>query len=109
MTLNQSIFIVDDDDAVRRALTGIGSLLDYPVKPFASADEFLTYYTPDQAGCLVLDVKMPIMTGLELQRLLSDRGVSIPIIMISGHADVRVAVESMKLGAMTLLEKTIQP
>jgi FixJ family two-component response regulator len=105
MTATQTLFVVDDDDAVRRALVGVGALLDVPVKSFAAADEFLEAFTPEQSGCLVLDVKMPRMTGLELQRVLADRGVRLPVVMISGHADVRVAVEAMTLGAVTLLEK----
>lgn len=105
MTVEQTLFVVDDDEAIRRAFAGVGTLLDIPVKAFDSAAEFLDAYSPDQSGCLVLDVKMPGMTGLELQRLLIERGVEIPIIMISGHADVRIAVDAMARGALTLLEK----
>lgn len=105
MTAEPTIFVVDDDEAVRRALTSAGALLSNPVRGFASAAEFLAAYDPAQPGCLVLDIKMPGMTGLELQRKLADDGVSIPIVMISGHADVRIAVEAMTLGAVTLLEK----
>jgi len=82
-----------------------GGLLGHPVRAFASAAEFLRAYSPDQPGCLVLDVKMPGMSGLELQRRLADDGVTLPVVMISGHADVRIAVEAMTLGAITLLEK----
>lgn len=105
MTAEPTIFVVDDDEAVRRALTSAGALLGHPVRGFASAADFLAAYDPAQPGCLVLDIKMPGMTGLELQRKLADEGVSIPIVMISGHADVRIAVEAMTLGAVTLLEK----
>ncbi len=105
MTADPTIFVVDDDEAVRRALTTAGALLGHPVQEFPSATEFLASYTPEQPGCLVLDIKMPGMTGLELQRKLADEGVAIPIVMISGHADVRIAVEAMTLGAVTLLEK----
>jgi FixJ family two-component response regulator len=100
-----TVFVVDDDDAVRKAVASAGGLLGHPVRSFASAADFLTAYTPDQSGCLVLDVKMPGMSGLELQRKLADDGVSLPVVMISGHADVRIAVEAMTLGAVTLLEK----
>jgi FixJ family two-component response regulator len=100
-----TVFVVDDDDAVRKAVAAAGGLLGHPVRAFASAADFLTAYSPDAAGCLVLDVKMPGMTGLELQRKLADDGVSLPVVMISGHADVRIAVEAMTLGAVTLLEK----
>lgn len=105
MTAGATIFVVDDDEAVRRALAAAGSLLGHPVRAFASAAEFLAAYTPDQPGCLVLDVKMPGMTGLELQRKLAGAGAAVPVVMISGHADVRTAVEAMTLGAVTLLEK----
>jgi FixJ family two-component response regulator len=105
MSAEPTIFVVDDDEAVRRALTSAGALLGHPVRAFASATEFLDAYDATQPGCIVLDIKMPGMTGLELQRKLADEGVAIPIVMISGHADVRIAVEAMTLGAITLLEK----
>lgn len=100
-----TVFVVDDDDAVRKAVASAGGLLGHPVRAFASAADFLAVYTPDCPGCLVLDVKMPGMTGLELQRRLADDGIPLPVVMISGHADVRIAVEAMTLGAVTLLEK----
>lgn len=100
----QTIFVVDDDAAVGRALSSAGKLLGNPVREFASAADFLAAYT-GEPGCLVLDIRMPGMTGLELQRKLGDDGVPIPVVMISGHADVRIAVEAMTLGAVTLLEK----
>jgi len=100
-----TIFVVDDDAAVGRALQSAGKVLGYPVRAFASAAEFLAAYDREQPGCLVLDIRMPGMTGLELQRELADRGLNIPVVMISGHADVRIAVEAMTLGAVTLLEK----
>ena len=105
MSTEQTIFVVDDDQAVCRALASAGALLGHPVREFGTAAEFLTAYHPSNPGCLVLDIKMPGMTGLELQRKLADDGVTIPIVMISGHADVRIAVEAMTLGAVTLLEK----
>lgn len=104
MTAEPTIFVVDDDEAVRRALTTAGALLGHPVRGFASAAEFLAEFDPARPGCLVLDIRMPGMTGLELQRKLAD-GAALPVVMISGHADVRVAVEAMTLGAVTLLEK----
>lgn len=104
MSTEPTIFVVDDDAAVGRALASAGKVIGHPVCAFASALEFLSAYN-DEPGCLVLDIRMPGMTGLELQRLLSDRGITIPIVMISGHADVRIAVEAMTLGAITLLEK----
>lgn len=105
MSDEPTIFVVDDDEAVGRALTSAGKLLGHPVRAFTSALAFLEAYQRDQPGCLVLDIKMPGMTGLELQRALADANLSIPVVMISGHADVRIAVEAMTLGAVTLLEK----
>jgi FixJ family two-component response regulator len=105
VSAEQTIFVVDDDAAVGRAIQSAGKLLGHPVRTFASAQEFLAAYSSEQPGCLVLDIRMPGMTGLELQRELLDKSILIPIVMISGHADVRIAVEAMTLGAITLLEK----
>lgn len=105
MMSEPTIYVVDDDAAVRRAVASAGGLLGHPVKVFASAAEFLAALPSDPAGCLVLDVKMPGMSGLELQRALADEGMMLPVVMISGHADVRIAVEAMTFGALTLLEK----
>ena len=105
MTAEPTIYVVDDDAGVSKALAGAGALLGHPVRSFASAADFLADYDPAAPGCLVLDVKMPGMSGLELQRKLADEGVRIPVVMVSGHADVRIAVEAMTLGALTLLEK----
>ncbi|QJW97390.1 response regulator transcription factor [Frigoriglobus tundricola] len=104
MSAEPVIFVVDDDEAVGRALKSAGKLLGRPIRAFTSAAGFLAAYA-DEPGCLVLDVRMPGVTGLELQRKLADDGLTIPIVMISGHADVRIAVEAMTLGAVTLLEK----
>ncbi len=104
MSAKSVIFVVDDDEAIGRALTSAGKILGHPVRTFTSAAEFLAAYA-DEPGCLVLDIRMPGMTGLELQRKLADDGLTVPIVMISGHADVRIAVEAMTLGAVTLLEK----
>jgi FixJ family two-component response regulator len=100
-----TIFVVDDDPAVSRALTSAGRLLGLPIRAYASAAAFLSSYDPCQPGCLVLDIKMPGMTGLELQQKLVDEGSPLPVIMISAHADVRIAVEAMSRGAVTVLEK----
>lgn len=105
MELQPTIFVVHDDLGVSRALCSVGQLLDLPVSSMSSADMFLASYDPSQPGCLVLDVKMPGMTGLELQQKLADDGVPLPIVMISGHADVPIAVEAMRRGAVTVLEQ----
>jgi FixJ family two-component response regulator len=104
VTAEPTIFVVDDDAAVGRAIESAGRLLGRPVRAFPSAAAFLAAYA-DDPGCLVLDIRMPGMTGLELQRKLVDDGKAIPVVVVSGHADVRIAVEAMTLGAVTLLEK----
>lgn len=105
MSNEATIFVVDDDPAVCRALVSAGQLLGHPVRAFGNAQEFLDAYDPSQPGCLVLDIRMPGLSGLELQQKLRDEGISLPVVMISGHADVRIAVEVMSRGAVTLLEK----
>lgn len=105
MNPQPTIFVVDDDPAVSRALDRVGELLGLPVQGFASAAEFLEAYDRSLPGCLLLDLKMPGLTGLELQQKMAENRIRLPIIVISGHADVRIAVEVMSRGAMTLLEK----
>lgn len=105
MTNRPTLFLVDDDPAISRALASAGQLLGLPVLSFSSAEQFLRCYDRSQPGCLILDIKMPGMSGLELQQKLITEGIHLPVIMISGHADVRIAVEAMSRGAMTLLEK----
>ena len=100
----RTIAVLDDDPRVLESLAELFESAGYAVRAFASAQEFLAAYS-DEPGCLVLDIRMPGMTGLELQRKLADEGTNIPVVMISGHADVRIAVEAMTLGAVTLLEK----
>lgn len=101
----RTVFIVDDDEGVR---TSLGILLDsvgYRAVGFASAREFLERYDPDQPGCLLLDIRMPEMTGMELQRELAARAIFLPVIFITGHGDVAMAVEAMKSGAFDFLQK----
>ncbi len=101
-----TVFVVDDDPAVCRAIAaGIEKVVGLPVASFATAEQFLECFDPDQPGCLVLDVKMPGMGGLELQETLAKRGATLPVIMISGHAEVPTAVAAMRAGALMLLEK----
>lgn len=101
-----TVFVVDDDPAVCRAIaSGVELVLKLPARSYPTAEEFLADYNPTSPGCLVLDVKMPGMNGLELQQALRERGSSLPIIMISGHAQVPTAVAAMRAGALILLEK----
>tara|TARA_R110002072_G_scaffold302603_1_gene486701 strand:- start:164048 stop:164659 length:612 start_codon:yes stop_codon:yes gene_type:complete len=99
------VYIVDDDPAVRQAVGIVARALRVEVRAFARAEDFLAACDESTTGCLVLDVRMPETSGIELQRTLNAAGVRIPIIMMSGHADVRMAVEAMSQGAFTFLEK----
>jgi two-component system, LuxR family, response regulator FixJ len=99
------VFVVDDDDAVRGSLRLLLKSVGLAAQPFGSAQDFLEHYSPDQPGCLVLDVRMPGMSGLELQQQLNVRGAVIPVIFITGHGDVPMAVEAMHHGAFDFLQK----
>jgi len=100
-----TVFIVDDDQGIRRAMEllmrSVG--LDYEIHH--SGDDFLEHYSPERPGCLVLDIRMPGLGGLELQQRLSDMGSSLPIIFITGHGDVPMAVEAMQKGAVDFIQK----
>jgi two-component system response regulator FixJ len=100
-----SVVVIDDDDAVRGALKLLLKSIGLPVQVHASAQEFLSHYVLDQPGCLVVDVRMPGMSGLELQQQLNVRGAMNPIIFITGHGDISMAVEAMQHGAFDFLPK----
>ena len=100
-----TVFVVDDDNAVRNSLRLLLKSVGLASQPLGSAAEFLETYRPRQAGCLVLDVRMPGMSGLELQRELNLRGATIPVIFITGHGDIPMAVEAMQQGAFDFLAK----
>jgi FixJ family two-component response regulator len=99
------VFVVDDDDAVRNSLRLLLKSAGFPTTVLASAQDFLANWKDDQPGCLVLDVRMPGVSGLELQEELNRRGAIIPVIFISGHADVPMAVEAIQHGAFDFLQK----
>jgi two-component system response regulator FixJ len=105
MSAEPTVFVVDDDQPVRKSLDMLIRSVGLPVETFGSAQEFLDRYTPDRPGCLVLDVRMPRMSGLELQEHFNAQGVHIPIIFVSGHGDVPIAVRAIKNGAVQFLEK----
>lgn len=105
MSRKASVFIVDDDDAVRGSLRLLLKSVGLPAIAYASAAEFLLSWQPEQPGCVVLDVRMPGMTGIELQHELNRRGAIIPVIFISGHADIPMAVEAIQHGAFDFLQK----
>jgi len=100
-----TVFVVDDDEPVRDAIGLLLDTVDIPYETFESAQDFLSGYSRDRTGCLVLDIRMPGMNGLELQdRLLGDRD-PLPIIFITGHGDIPMAVEAMKKGAVDFIRK----
>ncbi len=99
------MFVVDDDRAVRSSLSWLLESVGLRVETFASAQEFLDTYDPERAGCLLLDVRMPGMSGLDLQRELHTRRAHLPLIIITGHGDIEMAVRAMKGGANDFLEK----
>ncbi|MBV6303626.1 response regulator transcription factor [Candidimonas humi] len=100
-----TIYIVDDDEAVRDSLRWLLEANGYRVRSFGAAEEFLNAYDPDQVGVLIADVRMPGMSGLELQEELMARRAPLPIVFITGHGDVPMAVSTMKKGAVDFLEK----
>ncbi|HPC93433.1 MAG TPA: response regulator transcription factor [Sedimentisphaerales bacterium] len=100
-----TVFVVDDDEAICRSLCLLIEDIGLNVQTFSGAREFLAQYEPSQPGCLVLDVRMSGMSGLELQAKLRELNMEIPIVIITGHGDVPMAVEAMKAGAMDFIEK----
>jgi FixJ family two-component response regulator len=103
------VFIVDDDASVRRSIQDLLSSVALRSEAFATPQEFLNSQRADCAGCLVLDVRLPGMSGLDCQRKLTEAGVTIPIIFITGHGDVPMSVRAMKSGAVEFLTKPFRP
>jgi FixJ family two-component response regulator len=99
------VFIIDDDASVRKALTNLLRSVGLQVESFGSAQAFLSSKRPDGPGCLVLDVRLPGSSGLELQRQLAESGIQLPIIFITGHGDIEMSVQAMKAGAVEFLTK----
>lgn len=105
MTDRPVVWIVDDDEAVRDSLSMLLRTVGIPVVAFASAREFLDGWSPGRPGCLVLDIRMPDMSGLELQTELARRRIKVPIIFITGHGDVPMAVQAIQRGATHFMQK----
>jgi len=105
INVRPTIFIVDDDSAVRDALKLLLRSVGQAVETFGAGQEFLDAYNDDRAGCLVLDIRMPGMSGLELQQKLNEKHAILPIIFITGHGDVPMAVEAMQAGAVDFIQK----
>lgn len=102
---DKTIFIVDDDQAVRDSLGWLISSVGFKAETFASAQEFLEAYQPGRSGCVLVDVRMPGMSGLELQKRMAAQPFCLPVIIVTGHGDVQMAVRAMKDGAFDFIEK----
>ncbi|MBN1437040.1 MAG: response regulator transcription factor [Sedimentisphaerales bacterium] len=101
----QVVFVVDDDEAVRKGISLLLKSVSIETETFGSAQEFLDAYNPGRPGCLVLDVRMPGMSGLDLQDHLAEQDIQLPIVIVTGHGDVPMAVRAVKMGAVDLIEK----
>ena len=107
MTDDTTVFVVDDDPAIRKSLRWLVESVGFSVQTFPSAMEFLDGYDPTVPGCLVLDMRMPGLSGLELQEKLCRESQQIPIIVLTGYGDVPMAIRAMKNGAVDFLEKPV--
>jgi len=108
MTAKRLVYLVDDDDAVRRSAGFMLKTSGYEVEAFASGVDFLKHIRHAPVGCILLDVRMPGMDGLEVQRELRSQGINMPVIVLTGHGDVNVAVAAMKAGAVDFIEKPFE-
>lgn len=104
-TPRHTVFVVDDNTAVRDAIRWLVEQVGLQVKTYATAQEFLGAYRPGMRGCLVLDIRMPGMSGIELQERLVREGAHLPVIIVTGHGDVPITVRAMKAGACEFLQK----
>ena len=100
-----TIYVVDDDDGMRRALITLLGTVGYQTAAYGKPSEFLAHFKPNEPGCLVLDIRMPEMSGLEVQQHLNRKGSMLPVIFITGHGDVPMAVQAMKEGAFEFIQK----
>ncbi len=99
------VFVVDDDSSVREAIKSLIGSVGLGVETFETAQEFLRSTRPDAPGCVVLDVRLPGLSGLDLQRELAAHGINLPVIFITGHGDIPMSVRAMKAGALEFLTK----
>jgi len=99
------VHLIDDDEAIRTSLSFLLEMNDLPARTYASALDFLEVAGTLSAGCIVTDVRMPEMSGLELVRRLKERGFNLPVVVITGHGDVPLAVEAMRAGVVDFIEK----
>jgi FixJ family two-component response regulator len=104
-----TLFVIDDDQDIRRAICRLAQAECLAVEDYASASEFLAHYDPDKAGCIVLDIRMPGMSGLELQKALGAAGSCPPIIFVSAHGEIPLAIQAMRDGAVDFIPKPYSP
>jgi FixJ family two-component response regulator len=104
----QTVFIVEDDIAIGEALSNLFDSAGVAARHFASAEEFIEFWTPSMAGCLVLDVRLPGMSGMELQARLVESGLEIPIVLMTAHGDIPMVRKALKAGAVEFLTKPFQ-
>jgi two-component system response regulator FixJ len=104
----RTVHLVDDDEAIRRSASFLLRTSGYLVKTYASGVEFLAAAAEAVPGCILLDVRMPEMDGLEVQQALKERGVLMPVVVLTGHGDVTIAVQAMKAGAVDFIEKPFE-
>jgi two-component system, LuxR family, response regulator FixJ len=109
MNSNGIVYIVDDDAGVRKSLQMLMESASLPVRVYESGEAFLNSVNPDQPGCMILDLRMPGISGIELLQCLRKLDHEIPAIIVSGHADLPTAVQGMKLGAVDVLQKPFEP
>jgi two-component system response regulator FixJ len=102
-----TVFLIDDDAGVRDSLTLLLSLKGIRTQPFATAESFVETYRPEWTGCVLTDLRMPGMTGLELQTMLRERGMQVPVVVLTAHGDVATARAALKNGAFDFLEKPV--
>jgi len=104
-----SVYVVDDDPSIRKSLERLLASAGYGAKTFGSAREFLDVGSTSEIGCLILDLQLPDLSGLDLQELLTDTGRSLQIVFITGHGDVPASVKAMKGGAVDFIQKPFEP
>ncbi len=104
----RTVHLVDDDDAIRKSAGFLLKTSGLLVVPYASGDAFLAHAKSAVPGCVLLDIRMPGMDGLEVQQAMIDRGIALPVVMLTGHGDVTLAVRAMKAGAVDFLEKPFE-
>ena len=107
MDENDTVFLIDDDPGIRDSLSLLLSLKGVRTQPFANAESFIETYRPEWTGCVLTDLRMPGMTGLELQSMLRERGVQVPVVVLTAHGDVATARTPLKSGAFDFLEKPV--